>query len=655
MVIEAIDRDVEEELEEQDPQLLAALRRRRTEKLNRKFPQPELSDIMVIRNRLRERFSKKHNEIKRIREQRYLHDNLATKMQKEMRYGDRYHSGLTFNEIRLVAGLLTTNRPEFEVLPSGAGTKAAERADQQTRWGNEWLPAMEREFGAIYYPAADALAEANYCAFHLYITGNYDGVDRDLDRREDETPTHYRNRQQRLLVQIGAPIGLTVPDSLAVLYDLDEHVVMFDERKSRRQVYKWITDNLGAEEAEEWRNPRIGTAGVNAQEGTLNDSDSAECLTYYDDRWVAYTVNGIMVREAEEHGFARNPVVIMEGYVSGSRVLEERLAGMVFGQLDDELFINRYLTVHWDITQRTQVPLIMYQTTGDPRARELVDGHGNPLNIGMEAGTVIPAGYQLVDAMKDFRPKDIDPILGILDANYRRKGLNPVAQGEAPGADPSGFALSFMAGHAERPYEVLEESLARGFGEAYDIVRTAIRDHPDITAPWYLSAVVKDNKKGGTEWLRLGEDDIDETPSRVTIDASSASSLAARVQVLYNGVQRGYVPRRHLQTKGYKLPDPTAADAEIRMDRWELKTEGLAQEQALRELAVEFGPPPGPTPGSGIVGPDGQPISSSNGTGPTQPQGSTLGPELAGASRQRSNPYAGQQPPGVAPPGEIAQ
>lgn len=648
MVIEAIDREVEEELEDSDPQLLGALRRRRTEKLNRKYPEPELQDILAIRDRLRTRFSNKHDEIRRIREQRYLHDSLSAKMQEKMRYGDRYHSGLTFNEIRLVAGLLTTNRPEFEVLPSGAGENAAARADQQTRWGNEWLPAMEREFGAIYYPAADALAEANYCALHLYITGNYDGVDSDLDKREGESAAHYRQRQQRLLVQIGAPIGLTVPDPLATLYDSDEHIVVFDERKSRRQVYRWIADNLGAEAAEEWRNPRIGTAGANAQDGALNDTDSLECLTYYDDRWLAYVVGGKLVREPEEHGFARNPVVILEGYVSGSRVLEERLAGMVYGQLDDELFINRYLTAHWDITQRTQVPLIMYQAT-DARAREFVDARGEPLNIGMEAGTIIPAGYQIVDATKDFRPRDIDPILGILDANFRRKGLNPVAQGEAPSANPSGFALSFIAGHAERPYEVLAESLARGFGEAYDIIRTAIRDHPDITAPWYLSAVVKDSKKGGTEWLRLGKDDIDETPARVSIDASSASSLAARVQVLDNGVQRGHVPRRLLQTKGYKLPDPSAADAEIRMDRWELKTEQLAQEQALRELAVEFGPPPGPPPGQ-IVGPNGD---SSNGAGPPKPQGSTLGPELAAAGR--SNPYAGQQPPGRVPPGEISQ
>src|SRR5690606_31894844 len=145
-----------------------------------------------------------HTDIVANREVRFLHDKLPEKYQRSNKDGRRFYSRLSNNEILRVTAMQTRNPYKFRVPPRGNGKRARDRAQKQTRWGNQLFPAMERAVGkALRRIAVDAQNSDGRAAFLVYLTDAYDNVD--FEQAENEADKDYEERLEGDLVEAGPP------------------------------------------------------------------------------------------------------------------------------------------------------------------------------------------------------------------------------------------------------------------------------------------------------------------------------------------------------------------------------------------------------------------------------------------------------------------
>lgn len=659
--LQVIEPDVEDTLQEgDDADIRDTLRERRSRYVLEMYPKPTASYLQNCKARMYTTFQLKRNDTMKTREVRYGRDETPQKWRRRLKNADRYHAGIINNEIRRVVAMVVGNLPECIIMPAGSGPRAATKADHQTRWANALLPAMEREHGQLLRPFADGLAEAGYAAFEIYLTGAYDDIS--TQRRPNETTTSYNDRMQRQSVQYGYPIGIRVPDPLSVYFepycDKPERVII-RERKSRDAVYQWALSN-NPEAAKKMLTDGKYIPGRTSP-GTAHDMTSSivntcETVLYYDPYWMVYEVEG-QILQCEPHGFARLPVVVADGMITSSAVIEERLQSVVSGMVEDERVLNDLATLSKDNAYRFSSPKAAIFTE-DINAQAFKMRDGKPIRIDLTAddsSPILPPGYKVQDVTSQHKPYDTAPLIQQISGNFQRKGLNPVAQGESPGADPAGYTVNMLVSGAQRMYEVLPEQVARAWGDVVDIFRLAVRDCEYLYGQkLYLSAPMSDYNAGGPEWEAIGPNDITEVPAYCVIDPLSDQSRMAKTQWMEKGVASGAISKRRLQTDAYKVRDVTEENKEILRDTardlYKQMIVQMAWQEAQAEIASENPPAPAPgaggAPPSGLVGPDGSPIGGAAGgqTGATPAPSNP--PTMGGGTRGRTrlNASAGQQP-----------
>lgn len=645
--------EVEDILEEDEPGLLK--RYRRESDLAAYYPKPSEADIQEVADRLYTTFREKRDEIVKTREVRYMRDDTPPKWKKGLANGTRYHAGLINNELRRVVAIITGNLPDVHIQPAGPGSKAKERADKQTQWANAVLPQMEREHGQLLRPFGDGLGEAGYAAFEVYFTGTYD--DLDTEKRLGETPGQYRNRMHLQAVQVGSPIGVRVPDPLSLYFEPytdDPEIVVIRERKSRRHVVGWARANgIDTKKIESLDKRKKGPISFLAQAvGEAHDSyqqngDMVDTIRYYDHCWMAYAVDG-HVLQVEKHGFPRLPVIISDGMITSSGALHERLQAVVTGMVEDERVVNDLMTLTLDNAYRFSKPKTAI-ISKDANASPQRNRQGGTMRIDLTADSgapVLPPGYEVQDITAQHRPYETSPVIGQIMANFQRKGLNPIQQGESPGADPAGYTVNTLITTAQRMYDVLPECVARSWGRVIDLIRLTIRDSEHLQGQEvFMSNML--SEKGG-QWLPLGKNDVTDVPSQCVIDPLNDQNRMAKIQVLKDGVQLGAIAMRRLQKEGYKVQDVGEEDRQIIRDKARmLFGDAVLQsgwQVAQNRMLAAAGPTPAPPQPPQIVGLDGQPISSNkqNGGTPYPNDPPTVGGGTQG--RERISSSAGQQP-----------
>ncbi len=636
-----------------------------------RYPKPDKADIEELYQRLKPDFDLLHNLMGENRDVRYMRDETPKKWARRLQGARRFRSRLSHNETMRVAAMMTRNAPKVRVPQSGKYSADEKRGDKQSRWSNNLLPALERRSSRpLIRRFCDALCGDGMGVFEFYLTDNpvYDNLDttpRDIPdpktgEMRQETPKEVLDRTESDLMGAPLPFGLRTVDPLAVFYEEDEDGIcaaLIVEQKPYRQVYNTLK-RKSAEQQQKYYLPRPGTNGwpVDSTSFTetwfsqelsggseTNAQNSVLTMRYYDREWYSYIVGGIAVDGPRRHGLPGMPIFVTLGMVTSSSNKHEMVQGVTWGMKDMELTVNDLMTLELDVRYTTSRHRPVIETDSTGRAMETKNGKPAVLDLSGDAVPYLAPGQHIVDAFANFKPQGNHEMVNAILGLYQRSGLNPIAQGESPGADPAGYTVNSLTQAAQSQYEILLDNFARTLGNIVDFARLTVRD--TIREKVYLSVPMADNKQGGTEWLALGPDDVDETPSIVVIDPLSDANRISVRQSLEQGNKEGFVSHRRVQSEGYNIDDPDAEDDDIAVDAAVNDLLQAAIEEAKATIYGRQAPP------SGLVGPDGNPLPPSgggqqptaNGAQPAQPQAPTVGAGNAAASQFGAQPGPARQ------------
>ena len=579
----------------------------------------------------------------RIRAMRYHRDQMPAKWRELLNIPTRVRSNLTALEIERTVALATRNAPKVEIKASSKAPDGRERADKETRWAQFLLAALERQAGeALVRMFADALFEGGMAVFEVYLTDAYD----DLRRGEDESEEDYLARSDADIMeraeQGALPVGVRVPDPIGVLVGRDDRgtsELIISERKPYREVFQDLQDRLSQDTIAELRLPKPGDTGWPSDGGFSPTAGTpggdVDTDRYYNRYWYVYSVGGKII-ECKPHGFPDVvPAIASWGNVTSSSNLAEKIQGIAWGMVEQEQAINDRFTFdqNFDFTYGQPKPVI--ETDKDAPGR----GTG-PRTVDLTRpghAPVLEPGERIRDAYGDFRsrmsPQFIDGIMALRQAN----GINPIASGEGPGSDPSGFAINSLQASAQMRYEILFDNLGRAIGMLIDLIRKAVKYGP-IDDQVFVPVETKD---GLVEFLGLGPDDISNMPANAYIDPMNDVNRLATRQSLIAGNQAGYTPKWVVQRDGFGADDPEAWDNDMALEVAESQMLLQAIEEAKARVAAARPPqlvgPDGKTPiGSGARKAGDKDEMEALGGIPTEPRSG--GGEAGRMSREAGNP-----------------
>lgn len=590
-------------LEEDDPELLKELDKPGPSVDDILYPEPELGTILNWVADQKRQYQGFYDAVQHAATVRYLRDETPEKWRARMNDAPRVHSRLSHNEIMRVAGMITRNRPKFKVSQAGKRATDAKKARAQTRWLNNLLKALERKSPGIWRKLVDGAADAGKAYLEVFITDAYDRLD--LERRSDETAQEYDERTEEMLLGAGLPFGVRFVHALAAVEEMDDDGlcrIAILERKPYRTVWKNAAKTSSVKELDDLHLPRPGTRGwptelatqtlglrseetTNLLSGLVAESDGqGDVLTirYYDKRWMAYIVGGVVV-ECRRHGMPGLPVGRLIGQVTSSPNPSEEVQGITWGMVQLEETINTLFTKKLDNHITYGGPKLVVETLpgspaaglNQPRVYDFSDPRKTP---------VLLPGQTVKDAFQNFQPHDDGGLLGELLGLFTKSGLNPVATGESPGSDPAGYTVNTLSQAAQSNYETMLDNYAALLMWLGDFVRLMIRE--TLKEKVYLSVPMEDRKAGGTEWLGLGPDDVDETPCEVIIDPLSDANRIALRQSLTQGWKDGLIPRGQVQAEGYGAEDPELWDDEIIVERAVEQLTARAIQEALEQVGL---------------------------------------------------------------------
>lgn len=697
---EALTSAEEKDLQENDPELLTEIEKKRRALEAVLWPEPTLADVLNFYRSQRTMWAAHKAAAARAREIRYLRDETPEKWKRHMETDRRVRTRLSHNEVLRTSANQARNAYKVECRPAGVDPKAVARAKKQTRWCAEFFPAMER---ASLFPIRRRFVDAQngdgMGVYEVFLTHRYEeGVDfteRDVEEGEDElksmrreTSREYLDRTESEILALGecAEIGLRYVDMMAVYVEPESgerlrpgsHGIkraIIAEKKPYRDVYASVLDRSSMGKLEELRLPKPGDKGWPAEyeswgvSSGSDDTDEAvglpndatgdvEHIRYYDAVWYVEVVGGCMVK-CERHKLPGVPVFPAFGIFTGSSFLSEAIEGITWGMLDIELAANDLLTYKLDATITYGRPAPVVETAQD--GQRMLDQKKEPVLLDLSnpgKARQLNLGQRITDAYKDFRPHIADSDIASLTQLWQMNGLNPIAQGQSPGADAAGYTVNSLMGASLAPYDVLIENEEKVAGQVLDFVRLMIRD--TIKERVYLAVPMEDRRVGGTEWLGLGPDDVDETPCRTKIDPLSDANRMAMRESLITGNQGGYISRSRVQREGFNIEDPQAEDLEILEDAAMVKLSSVMIEDVFNELQIGPAQPTVPMGPDGLpitlVGPNGEPLPPSGAGGGrggpemADPQPPSVGAERSAASQQFTARARGGQGNGYRPP-----
>lgn len=654
-----IDAETRGYLEHSDPDALAEMERANTRYLDTIYPKPSETEMLQAITDMETEWNRFHDTVRNMRMDRYLERPLPKKLQNRFEYSERVFSRLIHNEIMRVTGMITRNKPRATQPQSGPSAEDLERAQKQQRWQQELLGAMERQLQRpLWRKLADHAAGDGMGYLFFFLTDAYDHIDFEVQPDEENNWQRYHARIDREVQQAGLPFGMRWIDPLSAGHREGEggpYMAYIAEMKPRRKVYESLLKRKGQDEFDKLALPRIGSPGApQYSQGTGERDlrvDEAECKMYYDERWYAYFVDGVLVEGPVEHGLPGVPLIPFEGMTTGSSERSQEFQGITWGLGPSQTALDVVLSQELDVAITYGRPHPIVETPAG--ANVLMQG-GKPevLDLSQPGLRQLLPGQRVTDALKDFKPKDTAHIQEMLLMIWQRSGLNPIAQGESPGADPAGYTVNTLQGAAQSNYEILLDNMARGWGRACDFARLTIRD--TIQEKVWLSAPMGG---GRTEWMALGPADIDANPVVIYIDPLSDANRMSRIQLFAQLNKEGIIPRRLVQQAAPGGEDSEAWDNEIVMDEAEkrmfeqLVNDAMEQVRLIQQ-AEQAGPEQGPEAEAAQLTPDmgapraptvgaGQAESSQNGRPPGE---SSPGPPFLNSRRMSAGQGAGYQP-----------
>lgn len=642
--------DERRELEEQGADDAAReIEARERAAILRKYPKPTAAGILDWKQQLDETFrpfwmgdsadqsgagrgkDDGGDSLASIRDMRYGRDTTPEKLQKRMEHTYRVRSMFTHNEIDRVVALLGRNPIKVQVPNSGTTAETAKRSEKQSQFCNALPLVIDTQSGfPLTQRTDDALTEAGLVAMEFYLTGEYDDIDweyQELDagenesRRETDNERDARLRESRR--QRRLPFGYRYVDPSSLRFEMsgekpDEPcVALICERKRWRTVRDKVTGRrrpVGVDDKETIPHPGdLGQHGDSASTyETHSDAQLVDTIRYYDEYWYAYVVAGELV-ECEPHGLPGVPVMIGTGRVTSSSNYGEMFQGVTWGRTRLEQSFNDLASIIQDTKATYSRPKpIAIAKNANPAAEGLNQSTAFTLDLSGDDLIGLPPGYEIDDAFKHFRSTENDGFLQLLMSLYQMGGMSPIAQGESPGSDVSGYLVNTLQGAANAKYEGLLDNKTRMWRRAIDYTRRVIRD---VIGEEVELLDVVGGDDGESRWLSLGPDDIDDTPCLVTIDPLSEQDRMALAAFYMQGLEAGLVPPDEVMRRVYNASNIEQWVGDIARGRARSMLMNRAVQDAMERVdedAADRAAKNNPAPT--ILGADGRPL-------PPTPQG----------------------------------
>lgn len=665
----AISPEVRRELEADDEglALLRTLDAKERRWYEDRYPEPSVPEILEIWEDHRTEYRVWQQGIQDIRTVRYGKDDNPEEFKDRLKSDRRVRTRLSNNEILRVVGMATRNAPVAMVEPLGSGQKLQSRAELQTRFCNQFLRTMARRSGKnVLRQLADNMFGDSLGCLLVYLTDAYDNLDADLMERRteertdpetgevtevEESNSQYLSRTEQVIRAAGPAFGVRVVDPLCVIYDGDPDAGlewgMVVERKSRKREFRALSKKYGAravsatgfmEDA-----PSVGASGFPEYQAAASEGlprDEVVTVLYWDEYWYCYIVDGHAVDGPRPHKLPGVPLILFEGQVTGSPNRSERLQSVVYNMTDLELGLNDLLTLELDNAIRFGQPKPAVES--DQNADPLRDKDGEVMTLDF-TGPGVPQlnpGQRIVDGYAGFRPAPQTHMQQMLLQLWQRSGLNPIAQGQSPGADPAGYTVNSLQGAAQSNYEGAMDNFAVGLGRLCDFVRLMVRD--TLKEKVYTSLPAEGNKKG-SQWLSIGPDDIDESPTVVKVDPMSDANRIQQYQMMAKANEQGHVPRRKVQEAIPGYEDGDIWDNEILVDGAVKDLAAAALQSAKQRIAMEEAAAHPQLPGA----PPTTPTAPPEGMG-VPPGAPSVGPAMAEASQGGGGGLGPVMEPGIA-------
>lgn len=670
----ALSPDVEHELTAAGPAgtaLSAQMAAQRKADLDAIYPEPTNADISTFWQRQRQIMMEWRLAAIAERKRRYQQEKTPDKWQKNLQDGRRFFSRLTHNELNRVVGMQMANGPRALIMPSSQADR--DRAQKETRWTNQIMAAAQRgKAKPIRRRFVDCLNEIGFAAYEVYLTDAYDDLDaeahliRDTQTGETrmETDREVLKRTDAELKQRPTPFGIRYVDGLSVYVEEDDdgpglRRAAIVERKPFQQVFQSMYKkgiNIGAISDYDAGpdTPLPGDQGWPVEATDMPGVQTVETIRYYDRRWYAYLVGGKFVEGPVEHNLPGVPVFPAYGIVTGSPNMQQFAEGICWGMASMELAVDDMVTLALDVQFTYSRPKLVITTPveGDIMRTESGPDAGKPVVLDFQAPGVqqLNPGQVVQNVLTGFQPYLQLPMLSTIMNMWQRSGLNPIAQGESPGAATAGYTVNALQGAATSAYEDIIENEATTTAMMFDFIRKMVRDTIQEATP--LTAPMEDNS-GRIEWLTLSPDEVSNTPCIVEIDATSSANRLAKRQSLMQAYKEGFITRRRVQTEGFAIDDPQSEDDQIIIDQGTQQLGTWAIQAALQKVQSAAAPPaPPPAPGAPGVGPDGNPLPpDAAGALPAPPQPPSVGAQLSQAS-QPAPPFQTAPGPAAMPASE---
>lgn len=651
MASPALDKDVEEQLIEDGAEdVIRIAREQRDAELAKLYPQPEIGDILELVDRQRALWQTWRNQTIANRDQRYLKDELPKKWRKGQQDDRRFYTRLTHNEIERRVTSHLRAQPRVQILPTGP-TKA-KQAEKEQRWSNQLIDWMSSGLEIDQRERfIDGLYDCGLSAYEVYLTGAYDDLDLEpkliRDRKTGETREETdREIERRLEEQMRGrrPFGIRWVDGLAVYTDQDEQGTsraVIVERKPYPQVYREMLKR-GTEIADKETLKEHGQAvgWTWPEDVPADEANLVTTVRYYDRRWYCLLVDGAPVDGPREHLLPGVPVFPAYGRTTSASNLADAVQGATWGMQSLELFLNDQLTIASDVAFTYRRPKFVVKTPIDGAVPEPASNGAPPiLDLSGDGAPYTPPGAEVVNILQGFTPMLQAPMVQLALQFWGRSAVNPVAQGEAPGANAAGYTVAALTSNAEEVDTTRVKAEEKAWGRVVDFVRRMVRDTIGDTV--YLTAPVEDATGGDSvEWIGLGPKDVSESPAIVKVDLGGDQNKLAKRQSLLEGNARGVVTRRRLQVEGYDVKDPDVEDFEIAVEQVMDQIKPWILKQAIATVGLMMQDEQAQMQGGGA--PVDPAAMRANGGAPAPVQPPSVGGDLAAASQVSGVPGQAQ-------------
>jgi len=639
--------------------VLAEIERQARAERDRRYPEPTQGDIMAYYDRFRRTWSQWRDTVDDFRDLRYQRDDTPAKWKRNLRDGRRFHSRMAQNEINRRVSSQYRAQPQVTIASSGEGKASRKRQQKEQRWANRLIQWLDRGSIKQRYRNIDALYDCGKSALEIYLTDAYDDIDTEPRTYEDprtgevrtETAREVRKRTESQM-RGRRPIGWRWLDGRTFDVERDEQGdrcrAIVVERKPYAQVAQALRNRgIEIEEREKLRQLANNAAWSWPEDVGTDEGDTVLTMRYYDRRWYCYIVEGQIKDGPREHGLPGVPVIDAFGRVTSASNLADAIEGALWGMEGQELAVNDMMTLALDVAYTYSRPRFAVKTAPDGMVPESGDGKPPMLDLSNENGVpFLPPGAEVVNVLQGFEPMLQMPLLSLLMSFWQRGAVNPVAQGQAPGANAAGYTVAALTANAEEiDYPEVAAEQAQ-LGDVVDFVRRMVRDTIKDTV-YLLSPLRDDDPNGQAEWLGLGPEDVSEASAEVIVDAQAENNKLAKRQSLIEGHRGGYVSKRRVQTQGYQIEDTEAEDREIAVEQGWQRLLPWIVEQAMAAVGAalqpeDTGPPSGGAPQGDAIDPSAM---RAMGGAPAPVNPPTVGAQQAAASRgplPDQAAYAGQ-------------